>query len=95
MLDLGNLIANGLWILGCALGLATFSYASWQASISHEKLFARLKQLKTLLFLDLSGVLICLGAAFIESTLWVKGLWFVLAALFLVYLGSIIKSIDI
>ena len=38
MIDWLNLIANTFWILGCALALATVSYAGWQASVEDKKI---------------------------------------------------------
>ncbi len=42
MIDWAMVGANTLWILGLALGLATLSYASWDAWATHETFRQRL-----------------------------------------------------
>ena len=93
MIDWPNLAANALWILGCALGLATLSYASWQASMHNEKLGARLSQPSIQAPLDLAGVLICSGmAANSSSVLWTV-LWGIPGVLFVIRLFLQIRQI--
>ena len=53
MIDWYNLFANALWIIALAVALATLSYASWEASLLHEKLRLRLRQAKYQIALDL------------------------------------------
>lgn len=75
MIDWVYLIANSLWILGCAVVLATLSYASWQASLYQESLRARLERVGIQRALHLSGLLFCAGLAilsegYIKTLLW-------------------------
>ena len=83
MIDWDALLANSLWIVGCALALAAFSYASWQASLYHQSLLARLGSLGILRALALAGMLVCTGFAALSGYgLWAF-LWGILAFLFL------------
>jgi hypothetical protein len=88
MFDWGNLAANALWIFGCALALATLSFASWQASLHHQKLVARLSQPGYQRFLLLSGGLICVGQALLAQDTIRTVLWIVLGLLSAVGLAS-------
>jgi hypothetical protein len=82
MIDWFNVAANSLWILGCAMALATLSYASWQASIYKETLRARLDTPGVQRAFYLSGILFCAGlAGASDSTLEVI-LWAMLGFLF-------------
>ncbi len=83
MIDWGGLAANTLWIIGCALGLGTLSYASWDASIHKEKLSARLKRPSYQVALNLAGLLFGLGLAATSSKPLEIALWLILSALFL------------
>ena len=38
MIDWFQLAANALWILACAIALATLSYASWVSAVKHQRL---------------------------------------------------------
>ena len=82
MIDWFNLAANALWIIGMAIGLAVVSHASWQASLHHEKLRARLAQTGYQIFIDLAAVLFCLGMAATSRRVWEIILWSGLAVLF-------------
>lgn len=86
MIDWKNLAANALWILGCAIALATMSYASWEASQYHEKMGARLKRPAYQACLNLAGLLFCLGLAATSGVLLQRAIWLVLAAAFAVML---------
>jgi hypothetical protein len=87
MIDWFNLMANSLWILGCAVGLATLSYASWEASTCQEKLRQRLKMSHIQVALNLAGLFFCLGLAGTSRPVWQIVLWLVMALLFLVQMG--------
>jgi hypothetical protein len=83
MIDWYSLIANSLWIVGCALALAAFSYASWQASLYHQKLLAHLRSPGVLRAFSAAGVLFCLGlTALSDYGPWLF-LWGILAFLLL------------
>ncbi|MCI0519877.1 MAG: hypothetical protein L0Z70_06420 [Chloroflexi bacterium] len=86
MIDWPNLFFNALWILGLAAGLATCSYASWQASLSGEKTLARLKLPAAQAGLDIAGLLFCLGLAGVAAGWLERTLWLALSAGFVVLL---------
>ena len=87
MIDWFNLIANSLWILGCAVGLATVSYASWEASIHQVKFKERMREAHIQIALNIAGFLVCLGLAGTAEPVWQIVLWLVMAVLFLVQIG--------
>lgn len=82
MIDWIAVTSNALWILGCAAGLATFSYASWQASIRGEKLAVQLKRVPIQVFLNLAGLLFCAGLAATSGSSLEIVLWGILALAF-------------
>lgn len=82
MIDWVSVGSNALWILGCAIGLATLSYASWEASVYDEKFTARLRSTPILASLNLAGLLFSVGlAATSDSTIEII-LWLLLAVVF-------------
>jgi hypothetical protein len=82
MIDWFNLAANSLWILACAITLATFSHASWTASLQHEKLRKIMALPNYQTSINLAGVIFCLGLAGTSHKLWQSVLWLVLMELF-------------
>jgi hypothetical protein len=82
MIDWINVASNAVWILGCAIALAALSYASWEASLYHEKLATRLKRPSILAALYLGGLLVSLGMAATAGSLLEIILWLLLALLF-------------
>jgi hypothetical protein len=82
MIDWGNLASNALWIVGLAVGLATLSYASWQASLHNEKFRQRLKHIPIQIALNLAGLLFSAGLAATSDTTLEIALWSVLALAF-------------
>lgn len=82
MIDWRNLAANSLWILGCALALSTFSYASWEASIHKQKLRVRLGRPAVQLAFNLAGLLFCAGLAATAGSIIETVLWGLLSVLF-------------
>jgi presenilin-like A22 family membrane protease len=84
MIDWINLASNALWIVGLALALATFSYASWEASLRHQKLRERLRLPAVQFPLDLAGVLFCAGLAATSGRLYEVVLWVILGIAFAV-----------
>ena len=87
MIDWYNLLMNALWILACALALATLSYVSWQASVTGEKFRALVGQPAIQLWLNVSGLLFCAGLAGTSEAIWQRVLWILLAMGFAVQLG--------
>jgi phosphoglycerol transferase MdoB-like AlkP superfamily enzyme len=82
MIDWFNLATNALWILACAMALATLSYASWQASLRRERLRIILTAAPYQISIDLAGVLFCLGLAGTSGKGWEIVLWLILSVLF-------------
>jgi len=83
MIDWFNLAANALWIIALAIILAVFSYASWQASLHHEKIRVQLARPGYQVYIDLAAVLFCLGMAGTSRRAWEIILWGGLAVLFI------------
>lgn len=94
MIDWVFLTANSLWILGCAVALATFSYASWQASLHQEKLRARLEKAGIQRALHFSGLLFCAGLAILSEGVIQTLLWAALGVLFAVGLVVALRRAD-
>ncbi len=84
MIDWWNVFSNALWISGAALALATLSYASWQASVEHQRLRAALKRPSFQIALNSAGVLFCAGMAATARYPLEIGLWLILAVLFVI-----------
>ena len=82
MIDWLSVGSNALWILGCAVALATLSYASWEASVYDEKFTARLVRTPILASLNLAGLLFSLGLAATSDGTIEKILWLILAVAF-------------
>ncbi len=81
MIDWPQVLANAVWISGAALALATFSYASWLASLRDERLRDTLGQATLQLLLRGAAVLICLGLGLTANSLLETVLWLALASL--------------
>ncbi len=75
--------SNALWILGLAIALAAFSFASWQSWASHASFRKTLGRASFQGILSIAGLLFCLGLAATTPVLWQAAIWLVLAALFL------------
>jgi hypothetical protein len=87
MIDWLNLVGNSLWIFSLALALATFSYASWQASINHDKSVRNKFRLELSsptiqISLNISGMLLCAGLAATSAKIYEIVLWIILAIAF-------------
>jgi apolipoprotein N-acyltransferase len=82
MIDWFSLAANSLWILACAIALATLSHASWAGSLRHEKLDKILALPNYQTSLNIAGILFCLGLAGTSHKLWESVLWLILMELF-------------
>jgi succinate dehydrogenase hydrophobic anchor subunit len=79
MIDWPQVLANAVWIVGAALALATFSYASWLASLRKEHLRDTLRQATLQLLLRVAAVLFCLGLGLTANSLLETALWLALA----------------
>ena len=91
MINWLNLLANTFWILGCALALATLSYASWQASVGNEKMGMVLSSPAYKISLYAAGALFSIGLAATSERIWEILLWTILAILFAVQIGVSIR----
>jgi len=87
MIDWYNLVMNALWIAACALALAAFGYASWQASAQKTKFRVVVGQPAVQIALNLAGILFSAGLAGTTDTLWQRILWILLAVGFAIQLG--------
>lgn len=85
MINWTNLAANALWILGCAVILATLSYASWEASTFHEKIGARLGRPSYQVAVYLGLLLFTVGLAANADGLFARIVWIILALLSLLF----------
>ncbi len=93
MIDWLNLFANSLWILGLALALATFSFASWQASLNHEKLRVQFDRANIMNAFNLAGIFFCAGLAATSRRWWEIAIWIVLSVAFAVQIVmSVVKD---
>ena len=84
MIDWFSLFANSLWILGLAVALATFSYASWQASILNQRTRLQLMSPGSLTAFSAAGLLFCAGLAATSDRILEVIIWSILGILFLV-----------
>jgi hypothetical protein len=94
MIDWFSLAANALWILACAIALATLSYASWVASLRQEKILRILVLPKYQITIKLAGILFCLGLAGTSSKWWEIIIWLIICALFIVQTAKVLLKIS-
>jgi len=79
MIDVWGVFFNSLWILGLAVLLAVWSYASYEASRTKQKMRAVLDQLGYALVLDAGLLLFLLGMVTTEDRWWAQALWSVIS----------------
>ena len=84
MIDIWEVIANSLWIVGLAVLLAVLSWARWIAHTEQSRLRSMLKQPSIQIALDVGLVLFCAGLAATGRAWWERVLWGLLAAAWLV-----------
>jgi hypothetical protein len=75
--------SNAVWISGAALALAALSYASWQASVNHQRLRQALRLAAYQAALNAAGALFSLGMAATGRSPLEVVVWLVLAGLFI------------
>jgi hypothetical protein len=78
MIDVWGVFSNFLWILGLAVLLAVWSYASYEAGRSKQKVRKKLNELGYALVLDAGMLLFLAGMVTTEDRWWARGLWIVL-----------------
>jgi hypothetical protein len=83
MIDWWGVFSNAIWISGAALALATMSYASWQASVQHQRLRQALGRSSIQAALNAAGALFSLGMATTGRSLLEVIVWLILAGLFI------------
>lgn len=84
MIDVWNVLANSLWIVGLAVLLAVLSWASWAASEEKMRLRSVLGRGGVQRVLNLGLFLFCAGLAATSRTWWEALLWGLLALAFVV-----------
>ena len=78
MIDVWGVVSNSLWILGLALLLAVWSYASYEAGRRKQKVRRIIQGLGYALALNAGMLLFLVGMATTEDRGWARGLWIVL-----------------
>lgn len=78
-------VKNGLWILGLALLLATWSYARYAAYEAQVKTRDKLNERKYALALDAGLFLFVVGMGVTETRAWAKILWALLGVAIVVH----------
>ncbi len=74
-----GLVTNAVWLIGLAVGLATFSYADWKAHASGRRLREALNERRVSAALWSGGTLFCVGLALAGGQWWERLAWGVLA----------------
>lgn len=92
MIDWFGVFANFLWVLGLAIALAAFSYASWQASVTKEKTFTVLKQPNYLVVFSIAAIFFCAGLAATSDAIWEIAIWSIMGIVFLVQAILIVRA---
>jgi len=87
MIDVWGVFSNSLWILGLAVLLAVWSYASYEASRRKQKVRHVIRELGYALVLNAGMVLFLAGMATTEDRWWARGLWIIIG------LGVIAESV--
>lgn len=75
MIDVGGLAANALGVLGLALALATWSYASAEARRGGAKVASYLRALPYAPLLEGAAVMVLLALALTETRPWARVWW--------------------
>ncbi|HOU13269.1 MAG TPA: hypothetical protein PKZ84_09125 [Anaerolineae bacterium] len=78
MIDVWGVFSNFLWVLGLAVLLAVWSYASYAAGRSKQKVRHKLNELGYALALDAGMLLFLAGMISTEDRWWARVLWLIL-----------------
>ena len=84
VIDVWEMVANSVWILGLAVLLAAFSWASWAASAEGVRFRTMLRRPGMQRVLSLGLMLFCAGLAATGRAWWERTLWGLLTAIFAV-----------
>ncbi len=87
MIDAWGVFSNALWILGLAVILAVWSYASYEAGRSKQRVRHKLDELGYALALNAGMLLFLAGMVATEDRGWARVLWSILG------LGLIAESV--
>lgn len=87
MIDVWSVAANGLWVLGLSILLATLSWAAWASTAGEAPLRIVIMQPRIRLGVDAGLLLFCAGLAATARTWWERLLWGALAAAWAVQIG--------
>lgn len=79
MIDVWGVFSNSLWIFGLAVLLAVWSYASYEAGRTKQKVRVILERLGYALALDAGLLLFLLGMVTTEDRWWARALWIVIS----------------
>ncbi len=85
---------SAVWILGLAIVLSVLSMAYYQAQITSHSLRHRLGQAGPQLAMDGGLALFCVGMAGTSGSWWERGLWGVLAAVFLAFMWGAWRRLE-
>ena len=88
MSEIWTVITNGLWVLGLAVILATWSYARYAAHEARVKTRVKLHEMKYALLMDVGLLLFVAGMAATESRAAARGLWIAIGS-FIVAHGAL------
>jgi hypothetical protein len=89
MINWIGLAGNALWIVGCALALATLSHAHWTAGLQGIRLRQQIQAWQSQIALSAAGLLFCLGLGVTSDQTLETVLWLLLSLAFLVQLVQI------
>jgi hypothetical protein len=84
VINVWEVVANSVWILGLAVLLAAFSWASWAASVAGIRFRMVLCRPRMQRVLSLGLMLFCAGLAATGRAWWEQTLWGLLAVIFAV-----------
>jgi hypothetical protein len=95
VIDVWEMVANSVWILGLAVLLAAFSWASWTASAEGNRFRTALRRPGIQRVLSLGLMLFCAGLAATGHAWWERTLWGLLTVIFAVQawlMGQVTKT---
>lgn len=88
MIDIWGVVANGPWVVGLAVLLATLSWAHWAAGVEDVRFRETLGRTEVRRIMDVGLALFCAGLAATSDVWWRQVLWGLLAAAWVVDAGA-------